>query len=153
MISKKTKYGLRALLALAQEYGRGPKLITELAEQERIPKKFLQGILLELNNAGILSSRKGKGGGYFLARPPEEISMGQVVRVLGGPLAPVPCVSVMAYQKCMECHDEATCGIRLVMKDVRDAIATILDNTSLKEALNRSLLEAQKEMSILNYSI
>lgn len=138
MLSKKTKYGLQALLTLAREHGGGPMLIADLAEQERIPRKFLELILLQLKNAGILGSRKGRGGGYFLARHPAEITMGSVIRLLDGPLAPVPCASETAYRKCTECRDEASCGIRLVMKDVRDAMAEILDHTSLQEVVARS---------------
>lgn len=153
MISKKTKYGLQALLMLAREYGQGPLLIADLAEQEGIPKKFLEYILLQLKNAGLLQSRKGKGGGYSLAKPPAEISVGRAVRILEGPLAPVPCVSVIAYQKCQECRDEQACGIRLVMKDVRDAIARVLDNTSLQEMLERSEAAARQGQGIVDYSI
>jgi len=152
MLSKKTKYGLQALITMAREYGRGPILIADLAERERIPKKFLELILLQLKNAGILASRKGKGGGYLLARDPSQITMGKVVRVLEGPLAPVPCVSETAYRKCEECDDEASCGIRLVMKDVRDAIADILDNTTLKEVVARSAA-AQSLDRIIDYQI
>jgi Rrf2 family protein len=153
MISKKTKYGLQALLLLAREYGQGPLLIADLAERERIPKKFLEYILLQLKNAGVLQSRKGKGGGYSLAKPPNEISVGRAVRILDGPLAPVPCVSVMAYRKCPECRDEHSCGIRLVMKDVRDAIAKVLDNTSLQEMLERSEQAARQGQGIVDYII
>ena len=153
MISKKTKYGLQALLLLAREYGQGPLLISELAEREGIPKKFLEYILLQLKNAGVLQSQKGKGGGYALAKAPAEISVGQAVRILEGPLAPVPCVSVMAYQKCQECRDERTCGIRLVMKDVRDAMARILDHTSLQDMLQRSEDEARRQLGIVDFQI
>ena len=153
MISKKTKYGLQALLLLAREYGQGPLLISELAEREGIPKKFLEYILLQLKNAGLLQSQKGKGGGYALAKAPAEISVGQAVRILEGPLAPVPCVSVMAYQKCQECRDERTCGIRLVMIDVRDAMARILDHTSLQDMLQRSEDEARKQLGIVDFQI
>ncbi|MBW6512786.1 MAG: Rrf2 family transcriptional regulator [Desulfuromonadaceae bacterium] len=153
MISKKTKYGLLALLALARKYGAGPVQIGDLAEQEGIPKKFLELILLHLKNAGILGSRKGKGGGYFLAKDPAQITMGSAVRVLDGTLAPVPCVSATAYQKCTECDDEESCGIRLVMKDVRDAVANILDNTSVKEVLVRSSDAAKKAKKVIDYSI
>jgi Rrf2 family protein len=153
MISKKTKYGLQALLILAREYGRGPILIAELAERDRIPKKFLESILLQLKNAGILGSRKGKGGGYFLARDPSQITMGRAVRVLEGPLAPVPCVSETAYQKCQECDDEASCGIRLVMKDVRDAIADILDHTTLQEVVARSSAATRIFKQVMDYQI
>ena len=153
MISKKTKYGLQALLLLAREYGQGPLLISALAEQERIPKKFLEYILLQLKNSGILQSRKGKGGGYSLARPPAEISVGQAIRVFEGPLAPVACVSETAYQRCAECFDETTCGIRLVMKDVRDAMSEILDHTSLRDILNRSEDEAKKQLGVVDFQI
>lgn len=133
MLSKKAKYALQALLQLAEEYDRGPVLIADLAEREGIPKKFLELILLELRNQGILQSKKGKGGGYFLGKPPKAITLGQVIRILDGPLAPLPCVSQTAYMKCQECRDEETCGIRLVMKQVRDATAKVLDSTSLAD--------------------
>ncbi|HEY3042890.1 MAG TPA: Rrf2 family transcriptional regulator [Vicinamibacterales bacterium] len=133
MLSRKSKYGLKALLVLAQEAGRGPVLISELAARDAIPKKFLEAILLELKRHGVVQSRKGKGGGYFLRRKPAEITFGEVIRVLDGPLAAVPCVSRMAYMKCVECVDEQTCGVRLAMKEVRDATAGILDNTTLAD--------------------
>jgi Rrf2 family protein len=153
LISKKTKYGLKAIVYLAKVYDQGPVLIADLAKEERIPKKFLELILLTLKNNGILQSRKGKGGGYYLGKPPKEISLGTIVRILDGPLAPVPCVSETAYAKCDECLDERTCGIRLVMKDVRDAIADILDGTSLADVLERSDKAAQQASGILNYCI
>ena len=133
MLSRKSKYGLKALLVLAQEAGTGPVLIAELADRDAIPKKFLEAILLELKRHGVVESRKGKGGGYFLRRKPAEITFGEVIRVLDGPLAAVPCVSQMAYMKCTECVDEQTCGVRLAMKEVRDATADILDNTTLAD--------------------
>jgi len=138
MLSKKAKYALQACLSLAGEKPGLPILIADLAERDGIPKKFLEIILLDLRNAGLLASRKGKGGGYYLARPAQAITIGQIVRLMDGPLAPVPCVSQTAYQPCAECHDEQACGIRLVMKDVRDAIAGILDKTSLLDSLERS---------------
>lgn len=153
MISKKTKYALKALLYLAREYDRGPILIADLAREERIPKKFLELILLALKNAGVLQSKKGKGGGYYLAHPPREISMGKVIRTLEGPLAPVPCVSETAYARCEECDDEWSCGIRLVMKDVRDAMAQILDNATLADVLERVEQEKQKKDGALFYAI
>jgi Rrf2 family protein len=131
VLSRKSKYGLKALLVLAQETGRGPVLISELARRDAIPKKFLEAILLELKRRGIVQSRKGKGGGYFLSRKPSEITFGDVIRVLDGPLAAVPCVSQTAYARCAECVDERTCGVRLAMKQVRDATAAILDRTTL----------------------
>jgi len=136
MLTKKAKYGLQAILLLAKDYGKGPITIADLAQREGIPKKFLESILLTLKNRNILYSLKGKGGGYVLARPPNEISMGEIVRHLDGPLAPVPCVSKTAYRRCEECEDERTCGIRLVMKRVRDSIADILDGTNLEDVLN-----------------
>ena len=133
MLSRKSKYGLKALLVLAQKSGSGPVLISELAARDAIPKKFLEAILLELKRHGVVQSQKGKGGGYFLRRKPAEITFGEVIRVLDGPLAAVPCVSRLAYMKCVECVDEQTCGVRLAMKKVRDATADILDNTTLAD--------------------
>ena len=129
----RTKYGLKALLVLAQEDGGGPVLISELAAREKLPKKFLEAILLELKRRGFVDSRKGKGGGYFLRRRPDEITFGDVIRVLEGPLALVPCVSQTAYTTCVECVDEPTCGVRFAMKEVRDATARILDHTTLAD--------------------
>ena len=153
MISKKTKYALKGLLYLARKYDQGPVLISDLARDERIPKKFLELILLSLKNNGILQSKKGKGGGYYLGKPPKDISMGKVIRILEGPLAPVPCVSETAYAKCEECDDERTCGIRLMMKDVRDAMAKILDGTTLADVLERTEKEEQQGKGILHYYI
>lgn len=135
MLSKKAKYALKALLVLTGEEGKGPVLISAIARQEGIPKKFLEQILLELKKQGILQSQKGKGGGYLLGRPSHEIMMGQIVRIIDGPLAPLPCVSQTAYRKCAECRDETTCGIRMVMKEVRDSTAKILDRISMAEVL------------------
>ena len=110
--------------------------IRELSEVENIPMKYLEQILLTIKNAGLLNSRKGIHGGYYLAKLPSEIILGQIVRILDGPLAPIRCVSQMAYEPC-DCRDEKTCGLRLVMLDVRNAIANILDNTSLEDMRNR----------------
>lgn len=151
MISKKTKYGLNALIYLAKKYDQGPVLISDLAREERIPKKFLEAILLDLKRNGLLESKKGKGGGYSLSRHPKDIKMGQAIRILDGPLAPVACVSQTAYRKCDECREENCCGIRLVMKDVRDAIANILDKTSLEDVIARA--ESQKSAGIHNFQI
>lgn len=135
MLTRKSKYGLKALLALAEEAGRGPVLVSALAERQRIPRKFLEAILLDLKRHGLLTSKKGRGGGYLLGRAPTAITVGQVIRVLEGPLALVPCVSQTQYRPCEECVDEATCGVRLAMQEVRDATAKILDRTTLA-ALN-----------------
>ena len=137
MLSRRSKYGLKALLALSQDAGKGPVLVSDLAERDAIPKKFLEAILLDLNRHGLVQSKKGKGGGYFLRRAPDEITFGEVVRALEGPLALVPCVSQSAYAPCTECIDEPTCGVRLAMQQVRDATAAILDNMTLAD-VNRS---------------
>ena len=132
-ISKRGEYGLRAMIDLVTwetETVRGTVQIKEIAEREKIPAKFLEQILLTLKNAGLLHSKMGVGGGYYLAKPAAEITLGHIIRVLDGPLAPIRCVSQMSYEPC-GCPDEETCGLRLVMSDVRNAIADILDNTSL----------------------
>lgn len=152
-ISKKSKYALRALLELARRYDQGPVLIAELAQRQHIPKKFLEIILLELRNKGILGSKKGKGGGYFLGRAPGSISVGEIIRSLDGPMAPVSCVSQSAYRTCAECEDEATCGIRAVMQDVRDAAAQILERESLADGLRREELLRQQQSKVPVYSI
>jgi Rrf2 family protein len=131
MLSKKAKYAIKALLALAEHGDAEPMRIVDLARQEQLPRKFLELILLDLRNAGVVQSQKGKGGGYRLSRPPRQVFLGQIVRLFDGPLAPVPCASQTAYVRCADCADEARCGVRLAMKRVRDATARILDNTSL----------------------
>jgi Rrf2 family protein len=133
VLSKKSKYGLKALLLLAQREGEGPVLVSELAGEEGTPRKFLEAILLELRHRGIVESKRGKGGGYYLRRPASDVTFGEVIRLLDGPLAAVPCVSQTAYAPCAECVDEATCGVRLAMKKVRDATAHILDHTTLAD--------------------
>lgn len=138
-LSKKTKYGLKALEVLASRYSGGePTLIADLASQERIPKKFLELILLGLKNKGILHSKKGKGGGYLLAKSPDQIRLDEVIRILEGSLSPLPCLSQSAYQKCEECKDEATCNLRLVMKEVREVMIQILSNTTLEDMLHKN---------------
>lgn len=149
MLSSKAKYGLKAMVHLARREGEGSVLISDIAEAERIPKKFLDAILLDLKNHGFLASKKGKGGGYTLARPAARIRVGDVVRVLDGPLAPVPCVSRTAYRRCVDCEDEGACVIRAVMQDVRDAISNILDNTSLADMATKK----QRLEPILMYDI
>ncbi len=139
-LSKRGEYGLRAMITLAEpaEKGDAPKMmqIKEIAAREQISAKFLEQILLALKNAGLLHSKMGIGGGYYLARSAGEINLGQIFRVLDGPVAPVKCVSQMAYEPC-GCPDEETCGLRLVMGDVRNAIADILDQTSLADVTKR----------------
>ncbi|MGA2409827.1 MAG: Rrf2 family transcriptional regulator [Candidatus Binataceae bacterium] len=152
MLSRKSKYALKALLVLTEEYGKDALLISEIADREKIPKRFLELILLELKNQGILRSKKGKGGGYALNKPPSAISIGQVLRMVEGPLAPLPCVSQTSYERCEECKDERTCGIRILMKEVRDTTARILDSTSLADVSKRSQL-ATLGREALQYSI
>jgi Rrf2 family protein len=126
---------LQALLTLAREPSQELLLVSDIAERERLPKKFLEAILLELNRNGLVRSRRGRGGGYALAKPADLITFGQVVRIIDGPLAPLSCVSVNYYRRCEDCRDEMTCEIRKVMRRVRDAIAAELDGTSLQDAL------------------
>jgi Rrf2 family protein len=139
-ISKRGEYGLRAMIALAEpaETSDAPQMlqIKEISLREQISPKFLEQILLTLKNAGLLHSKMGVGGGYYLARSANEITLGQIFRVLDGPVAPIKCVSQMAYEPC-GCPDEQTCGLRLAMGDVRNAIADILDNTSLSDVTKR----------------
>ena len=125
-------------LAEATTHGSAPGMlqIKEISQREQISPKFLEQILLTLKNSGLLHSKMGVGGGYYLARPASEITLGQIFRVLDGPVAPIKCVSQMAYESC-GCPDEETCGLRLVMSDVRNAIADILDHTSLADVTKR----------------
>lgn len=136
-LSKRGEYGLRAMIDLASVGSEtGVIQIKEIADCQQIPAKYLEQILLTLKNAGLLNSKMGVGGGYYLARPASEITLGHIVRVLDGPLAPIRCVSQMAYEPC-GCPDEETCGLRLVMLDVRNAISAILDHTTLADVTNR----------------
>lgn len=137
MLTKKGKYALIAILHLARKYGDAPTRIAELAQEEGIPQKFLEAILLELKNNGFLISKKGKGGGYTLRASPDYITVGEVIRAIEGPIAPVPCVSRTTNAKCPECKEGSVCGIRIVMQEVRDAISEVLDNATLTDVLNR----------------
>jgi Rrf2 family protein len=137
MLSKKAKYAIKALVKLAKEYKQGPILISEISEQERIPKKFLEAILLELKNAGILNSRKGKGGGYYLLKSPDDVDLAHVIRLFDGALALQPCVSSNYYEKCEECIDEEICGIRSVIREVRESTVNILKSNTLSDIIKR----------------
>ena len=154
-LSKRTQYSLRALYALARNYGQGPLLIEYLSHEEAIPKKFLEQILLSLKSAGLVASKKGKGGGYVLAKAPEQITIGSVIRSIEGPLAPLPCASETQFRKCEECMDIATCGTRMVMREVRDAIAQILDHTTLAMVCRKVDQARQKQQGppVLFYQI
>lgn len=139
-LSKRGEYGLRAMIDLATwENGNGVVQIKDIAERQNIPAKFLEQILLTLKNAGLLHSKMGIGGGYYLAKPASDINLDQIVRVLDGPLAPIRCVSQFSYEPC-GCPDERTCGLRLIMLDVRNAIAHILEHTSLADVAARGEL-------------
>ena len=131
MLTKKAKYGLKALVFLAGIEPGQTALVADIAAANQIPKKFLDAILGELRNAGFVHSKKGKGGGYTLARTPEEIGVGNVIRALDGPLAPIQCASQTVYRRCDDCVDENHCAVRLVMLQAREAIASVLDKTTL----------------------
>lgn len=133
MLSQRAKYGLKALLYMADHAEDKGVRGMDISQAECIPKKFLDLILLNLKAEDLITSKKGKQGGYQLARRPDRISVGQVIRILDGPLAPVSCVSRTAYKRCTDCRDENACRVRRVMGQVRDAIAEILDNTSLAD--------------------
>lgn len=136
-ISKRTQYGLKAMLALGSRYGEGPVLIATLSKQETIPIKFLELILLDLKSGGLLVSKKGPHGGYQLSRPPSTITVGSLIRIIEGPLAPLPCASETAYRPCEECGDIESCGTRIIMRQVRDAMANVLDRTTLADLIRQ----------------
>ncbi|HYG88108.1 MAG TPA: Rrf2 family transcriptional regulator [Azospirillum sp.] len=138
MLSNKSKYALRAMMMLAEPaHANQYLLISDIAQRESIPRKFLEAILVDLRNEGLLSSRRGKLGGYRLARAPEEISVGDIVRVLDGPLAPIRCASRTQFVPCDDCTDTFACRTRAIMLQVRDAIADVLDNCTLATALHQ----------------
>ena len=139
MLTNKGKYGLKAMVYLAGLQPSQPALVLDIAGHNNIPKKFLESILAELRNAGLVRSKKGRGGGYELARPPNDIKIGQIVRVLDGPLAPIRCASPNYYEQCLDCIDEAACAVHIMMVEVRNAIAQILDNRSLAELRARAM--------------
>lgn len=137
MLSKKTRYAIKALVVMGKNFGKEPMQISRIAAEEQIPKKFLEQILLDLRNAGLLYSKKGAGGGYHLIKDPKEIFLVQVLRITGGPIALLPCVSLNFYQRCEQCIDEGTCGIRDVFLDVRNASLKILTETSIADVIDR----------------
>lgn len=137
MLSRKTKYGLKALSYLARENSKIPVQILIISEAENISQKFLESILLILKKAGILQSKKGKGGGYFLAKPANEITIASVLRVLEGPIALVPCVSLNFYEKCDDCPEEDACSVHRLMLRVRDTNLSIFENTTLADLIEK----------------
>ncbi len=137
MISKKAKYALKALKYLANHYeNKKPVLISEVAEVENIPKKFLEAILLELRNNGLLQSHKGKGGGYLLRIPPDQITFAKVLRIIDGPIAPLLCVSLNFYGQCEDCQTEDGCKLRPILVDVRDANLAVYEKKTVADLLN-----------------
>jgi len=146
MLSHRAKYALRALLLLAQEPPEQPLLIADIAKRQKLPKKFLELILLDLKRGGFVRSMRGRHGGYLLARPADTIFLGQIIRLVDGPLAAIPCASLTAYRRCADCQDEASCSIRRVFRQVRDATAAILDRTSLADMTSKTRTPAHREL-------
>lgn len=143
MISQKARYALRALVALTRAGAGESLMISEIATEQDIPKKFLEQILLELKRNGILMSRRGKTGGYLLLKTPSEISFGEVLRIVDGPIAPLPCLSKIAYRRCIDCRSEEDCEIRHVFAKVTDATRAVLDRTTLADAVGEIDILAQ----------
>ena len=135
MLSKKSKYAIIALIHLAKRFGQGPIMIGKIAKQENIPKKFLEGILFELKNSGVVNSQRGKSGGYYLIKNPQDVHLAQIMRLFDGPIALIPCVTYQYYEPCPECNLEKTCAIRVVFKDLRDATVEILKKAKLSEMI------------------
>lgn len=133
MLTKKAKYGLKAMTHLARTPPGAFAFVADIAHRNAVPKKFLDAILCDLRNAGMLWSKKGKTGGYMLAKRADEITVGSILRVLDGPLAPISCASRSAFAPCQDCEDIEACKVRLIMLDVREAIADVLDRTTLAE--------------------
>lgn len=147
MLTKKTKYAIKALIALARSKDNKPMLIAEIATQEGLPKRFLESILLDLKRAKILNSKMGSGGGYFLMQNSSEIMVSEIIRILDGPIALLPCVSLNFYQRCEECKDEVTCSIREMMAKVRDASIAIMGNTSVADLMEKEQAMIDKKNS------
>ena len=134
MLSKKSQYAFKALAYLTEKFNQGPVLISEISTRKKVPLKFLENILLELKKAGILESKKGKGGGYFLKKDPAQIKVATIVRLVNGPIAMLPCVSLYFYKRCDNC-DETSCGLHDIMIQVRDASSAVLENKTLADLL------------------
>ena len=134
MLSKKSQYAFKALTYLTEKYNEGPVLISEISRKKKIPLKFLENILLELKKAEILGSKKGKGGGYFLNKPPEKIKVATIIRLVNGPIAMLHCVSLYFYERCKNCN-EKHCGLHEMMIEVRDATLNVVENRTLKDLI------------------
>jgi len=139
MLSKKAQYAFRALTHLVEKYNQGPVLISEISRKKKIPLKFLENILLELKKEGILESKKGKGGGYYIKKNPARIPVASVIRIVDGPIAMLPCVSLYFYQKCKNC-DEKRCGLHDIMELVRDATLNVLEHKNLQDLVDKPVL-------------
>ena len=142
MLTQRSRYALRALLILARTDRTMPLPLSRLSRDANVPRKFLEIIFVDLKQAGLITAQRGKAGGYSLARPPHLISFGDIIRVIEGPLALVPCVSRTAYRRCADCVDEASCAIRRAMLVIRDDTARILDGTSLADSIAEDLAAA-----------
>jgi len=151
-ISRTSEYALKALIELAIDHDKGNTvaLINDIAKRKEIPQKYLEQILLGLRNTGILVSKRGVGGGYSLSRSPENITLGEIIRAVEGSLAPVNCVSIGSH---VSCSEESSCGIYSVMLEVRNAVSSVLDNTSLKDVVRRTLDLIDQKNKIANYVI
>lgn len=136
MLAKKTQYALKALTYMAEQHKEGPILIASIAEKKKIPIKFLESILLELKKAGILNSKKGKGGGYFLNLDPDKIQLATIMRLIEGPIALLPCVSLNFYKKCTDCN-EKKCGLNKIMIEVRDSTLKVLENRTIQDLVDK----------------
>ena len=152
MLSSRAKYATRALLDLTLNGGDRPMQIQEIADHQNIPAKFLEQILLALKREGWVQSRKGPGGGYSLAVPPQSITLGAVVRTVDGPLAPISCVSVSGYMEC-GCPEPETCGLRAAWKEARDALTTVLDKTTFADIRDRHENLCAERQGVLDYII
>ncbi len=153
-LSKRTQYALRALYALTRRGSDQPALIGDLSKEEDIPKKFLEQILLSLKMKGLVDSRRGRYGGYILAVSPNKVTVGSIIRMIDGPLAPLPCASESNFRKCDECPDIRFCGTRILMRQVRDATADILDHTTLADVCKKvdaARLEAEQGEELMYY--
>lgn len=135
MISQRAKYALRALVALARVDQGQSVSISDIAESQRIPKKFLEQILLELKRHGIVDSRRGKEGGYLMRKSAAEVTYGEILRIIDGPLALLPCLSKVAYRRCDDCSNEASCEVRRVFAKVAESTRAVLDQTSIADSL------------------
>ncbi|MEJ7766522.1 MAG: Rrf2 family transcriptional regulator [Chitinophagaceae bacterium] len=138
MLSKKTQYAFKALIFLAEQTEKGPVLISEISKRKNIPLKFLENILLELRKAGVLESKKGKGGGYYFSVDPKQVSLAKVMRLLDGPIALLPCVSLNFYEKCKDC-DEKICGLNRMMIQVRDSMLKVLETKTVADLAHCTL--------------